>query len=140
MAIIAGECIYDIPEQYHNVTLHRWQWRSSAGGDVKMNMETPLEGVPWKLVTQPLDSPTDNYSVTIADDCGSDILLGKGASRDTATVETMFVNNGTDASVRNITRGLHVFVIAAAGASKSGIVNLYMVSPEGSIPINIPIG
>jgi hypothetical protein len=95
-------------------------------------MEDSLRGVPWKLVTDPdpTNVPTDNYDITITDRAGSDVLLGKGADRDTATNEVEWICDATITEAHTMVDGPVTFVVGSAGDTKSGIATLSLIRPE----------
>lgn len=102
----------------------RWAWTSDGSGVVSGTLTTrAYNGALERLVTDPDGSaaPTDNYDVTILDEDGTDILMGAGADRDTATTEQ--VARASLGVVANDTLELR---IANAGASKAGVVYLYL--------------
>lgn len=123
MPTIAGTChvAHRSIGRYHEV---QWHWTSDASGNVTHLMDVPLEGVPWRLITRPSDGPTDNYDVTLVDALGVDVLLGRGADRDTSVEETAFVYETGFPDVKTWISGLHEFRVRNAGASKSGLVVL----------------
>ena len=123
MPVVAGTCVYSVVTHERSIE-HTWQWTSDVNGDVRQNMETSIAGLVWRLITQPIDTPTANYDITIVDHMGADVLLGKGVDRSNTAAETSFVYDSTNPEVRSVTHGRHQFVIANAGATKSGIAIL----------------
>jgi len=78
-------------------------------------------GIITRLVTDPTDTPTDNYDVTILDDDGYDVLMGAGLDRDTANTEQKLesvLGVCVDSQLR--------LNIGTAGNTKSGKVILYI--------------
>lgn len=78
-------------------------------------------GIITRLVTDPTDTPTDNYDVTILDDDGYDVLMGAGLNRDTANTEQQLesvLGVCVDSQLR--------LNIGTAGNTKSGKVILYI--------------
>ena len=74
-----------------------------------------------RLITNPTDSPTDNYDVTILDDDGYDVLMAGGLDRDTTNTEQVNASSlgvCLDSQLR--------LNIATAGNTKSGVVILYI--------------
>jgi hypothetical protein len=123
MPDIKGECIIDIRANGDNA-VYTFTWISDAIGNVLHTMNAPIIGVPKQLSTRPVDTPTDDYDVTILDESGRDVLLGKGVNRDQSTSETVFIYESSNTDVYNATRGLHRFKVAGAGNTKSGVAIL----------------
>ena len=73
------------------------------------------------LITDPRSpSPNDNYTVTVKDGDGVDLLLGAATTnRDTANTEFL-----AEASLAGVANSTLVFAIAAAGNSKQGTIYL----------------
>jgi hypothetical protein len=63
---------------------------SDSGGDVELALTEALNGFLLALVTKPdaVDVPT-TYNVTLEDDKGVDIFLGKGVTRSTSLAESV---------------------------------------------------
>jgi hypothetical protein len=106
-----------------------WQWTAHTDGVVAAataNAKTAgtYNGEIVRLVTVPGtagDAPDDNYSVAVYDEDSVDVLLGAGASRDTANTEQVAASSlGV---VANDTLNLYV---SGAGASNKGTVHLYI--------------
>lgn len=131
MYVFAGTCLY-MRRELGLLVEHEWAWTSDSAGAMTANMEKTeiISGVCWRLTTKPIIAPTDNYDIALLNELGADILLGKGADRDTANVETVFLCDSTNVSVKNATHGLHQLRVSTAGASKSGIVRLCVIPIE----------
>ena len=73
------------------------------------------------LITDPgSPSPSDNYTVTVKDGDGVDLLLGAATTnRDTANTEFL-----AEASLAGVANSTLTFAIAAAGNSKQGVIYL----------------
>ncbi len=111
-----------------HVVYHDWAWTSDASGNVIFNMEIPIRGIPWRLVTKPRDdAPTANYDVTLLDGDGADAFLGKGGDRSDTLTQMVFINDVTGAESRTLMAGRYRFTVTGAGAAKSGAVTLSVV-------------
>lgn len=127
MLVLKGKLAVTRQPAPGNSSTYLFEWESDSNGDVLANLD-PIEGVPWRLVTRPLDGPSDNYAVSLLDCAsGADLLLGKGASRDTSNSETAYIYDGTNTSIRNEISGMCRFSISGAGATKTGIVWLTLL-------------
>lgn len=112
---------------------HVINWSSDCNGDCILNLDgvsaPRLEGRLVRLVTQPASgaAPTDNYDITLEDMHGNDVLQGAGANRDTANTETAWISEtaSSEVPVRPVTRLCTRFVVANAGAGKSGLAVIY---------------
>ena len=73
------------------------------------------------LITDPgSPSPSDNYTVTVKDGDGVDLLLAAATTnRDTANTEFL-----AEASLAGVANSVLTFAIAAAGNSKQGVIYL----------------
>lgn len=107
-----------------------WAWTTDSANGAIVDSTTAGEvnktthkytGQIARLITNPTDSPTDNYDVTILDDDGYDVLMSGGLDRDTANTEQ--VNASSLGVCLNSQLRLN---IATAGNSKSGVVILYI--------------
>lgn len=101
-------------------------WTSDGAGAASVAIPN-AEGMVNRVVTVPdaVDAPDDNYTLTVTDTHGIDILNGLGVNRDTANPEHLLPVVGTDAVPMQIQGGLTV-TIAAAGAANKGTVYIYM--------------
>lgn len=97
----------------------KFDWTSDASGDAT-SAATDVNGFLVKAITDPTDSPTDNYDITLVQN-GGDALGGLLADRDTSNTE---VKIPTDVI---FLAGSHVFTVAAAGNAKSGVCYMYLV-------------
>lgn len=102
----------------------RFAWTSDSGGNVKANIMEPFSGFVYKIETTPYNAPTASYDITLLNEAGQDVLLGKGIDRSSTASETAFVYESSNPEVRNATAGRHRLRISAAGASKSGTIVL----------------
>lgn len=105
-------------------------WTSTSGGAADATTKK-INGFLLKGVTNPTDSPTDDYDITLADDDGADLLSGSAdnlTDRDTTNTETVHFNltDGTVpiAAYPAVCSPITV-TVAAAGSTKSGVLTLY---------------
>jgi len=96
----------------------RVDWTSDGSGNATVTLD--LNGWLVKSITDPTDGPTDNYDITLVQNT-ADAAAGVLVDRDTTNSEC--VAHATPIFLV----GSHVFTIATAGATKSGIVWLYLV-------------
>ena len=97
------------------------EWTSDGSGDASGETEHEYSGKCLLFTTDPVDGPTDNYDVTVLDDNGLDVLAGAGADRDTTNTEQKVETN-----LGAVAGGKLTFVVANAGAAKSGVAYLYL--------------
>lgn len=108
--------------EYQKLRKIKWAWKCTDAGIVTGSVTTgKYTGEIVRLVTKPVDGPTDNYDVSINDDDGVDVLMGAGVDRDTTTIEQRL------ASVLGVCVDSKLTLeITGAGNVKSGIVFLYI--------------
>jgi len=97
-------------------------WTSTAGGAADGTSTAAFDGAIIGLTTIPSGggtAPSDNYSVSVTDADGHDVLLGAGALRDTANTEHV-----AQTSLGGVAGSKLTVNITAAGASKQGTVIL----------------
>ncbi len=106
-------------------------WLSDASGNVSQVIG--IQGIITRVVTNPgATAPTDNYSLTIPDEFGIDLLKGLGTSnRDTSASEDVVggvgLGDGVTTSVMPITHiGDVTLTIAGAGNAKVGVITLFV--------------
>lgn len=110
-------------------------WTSDASGDCVGTTEK-LVGTLVKASTNPsATAPTDNYDITLTDNDGVNILSACDddlADRDTTNSEEVYFLV-KDHAVTPLAQSIHPVVcseitvtIAAAGNSKSGVLNLFL--------------
>jgi len=99
-------------------------WTSTAGGATDV-LIPDVFGYILKLVTDPVDGPTDNYDVTLIDEYGADVLATTGTNRDTTNSETVYPNV-SGATIPAFSVGDVTFTVANAGSAKSGVAVLYV--------------
>ena len=113
-------------ETYGSVKKIAMAWTSSADtGAVSGTLTTgSYNGAIERLVTVPglvAAQPDDNYTVTVLDEDGTDVLMGAGASRDETNTEQVLAS-----SLGCVANDKLELRIASAGNSKTGVVYLYI--------------
>ncbi len=101
----------------------KWTWLSTAGGVADLVTVNGYFGRVVALVTDPDAgglAPDDNYSITITDVEGYDVMQGAGASRDTANTETAVP------TAYSIAHGNLTLNVSGAGSANSGVAILYI--------------
>ena len=101
-----------------------FQWTSDAAGQVTHIMDDRLVGIPMRLRTRPIDAPADGHDITLLDELGVNVLLGKGDGRASANNQTAFIYDGTTPEVEMPVDGYHEFRVREAGNMKSGVAIL----------------
>ncbi|MDD5289406.1 MAG: hypothetical protein PHY28_09900 [Dehalococcoidales bacterium] len=103
-----------------------WDWACTDGGIVTGSVTTSkYTGQVVRLITNPdasTDNPTDNYTVQVLDSDSADVLMGSGASRDTADTEQVLAS-----SLGYVYDSTLTLEITAAGDAKKGLVILYIL-------------
>ena len=108
-------------------------WTSDGSGDASGTAK--IVGTLVKATTNPTDGPTDNYDIVLTDDDGIDILAACQndlTNRDTTNSEQVYflvkdtAETALAQSVHPIVCGLVTVTIAAAGDTKSGVLNLFL--------------
>lgn len=108
-------------------------WTSDGSGDASGTAK--LVGTLVKASTNPTDAPTDNYDITLTDSDGVNVLTacqGSLLNRHTTTSQEVYFlvldTAGTPLaqSVHPVVCGDITVTVAAAGATKSGVLNLYL--------------
>jgi hypothetical protein len=105
-------------------------WTSDTSGDAA-GTSAKINGYLLKGVTNPTDSPTDDYDIVLTDSDGANLLDGAFANltnRDTTNTETRLFNL-TDGTVPigaypEVNSTITV-TVAAAGSTKSGVLTIY---------------
>ena len=100
-----------------------WSWTSTAGGAADLVSVEAYTGKVLACTTDPgAAAPTDNYTLTITDGGGEDILLGAGlANRDTSNTEHLL-----EANLGAVSNSLITMNITGAGNAKAGEVFLWI--------------
>lgn len=99
-------------------------WTSTAGGAAADTTTNTYDGKVLWVVTNPDGTavPSDNYSLTVLDADGVDVLAGAClVNRDTANTEYV-----AEASLGCVGNSKLTFTIAAAGAATKGVVYVYI--------------
>lgn len=114
-------------ETYGTVKKITFDWTAGTGGDAGLATKTTEQvysGEVLRLVTVPgaaPDAPTDNYDVVVNDEDSTDILMGAGADRDTATTQQVLAS-----SLGVVANDKLTLSVSNAGDSKKGKVYLYI--------------
>ena len=97
-------------------------WTGTAGGAVS-GITVPFNGRIERIVTNPTDTPSANYDVTLDDADGLDLAQTLLANRHTTNSEEVTPLIGTTHLVPY--RGLITPTVANSGSSKSGTITIY---------------
>lgn len=111
-------------EKMSHIKKVKFVWVSAADGSANGTTANEYSGEIIRLVTVPAAAtaaPSDNYDVVINDQDTTDVLMGAGANRDTATTEQVL---GT--SLGCVANDKLSLSIANAGDSKGGTVIVYI--------------
>ncbi len=97
-------------------------WTSDGDGDAEGTTTHAYDGAIVALMTVPdgTSAPSDNYDIVVNDADGIDVLLGKGADRDTATTE--YVTSAMGA----VSGSKLTLSVSNAGDTKKGTVVLWL--------------
>lgn len=100
-------------------------WTSGPSGEAAVGTTTEYYvGKLESLETNPTDTPTDNYDVTVADASLVDVLAGAGLDRDDTLTETVAAASlGFIGSYSRLS-----FTISNAGNSKNGVITIEVSS------------
>ena len=100
-----------------------FDWVSAADGTASGTTEGVYSGLVERLVTIPdaTDAPDDNYNVVINDEDETDILMGAGAARDTASTEQVLAS-----SLGCMANDKLALSITGAGSANAGRVIVYL--------------
>jgi hypothetical protein len=105
----------------------KFEWTSvNGGGDAgkaSKTTEFPYTGEIIRLVTDPgTAAPTDNYTVTITDEDGYDVLMGAAVgNRDEANTEQVLAS-----SLGCVANDKLTLNVSGAGNAKTGTVTVYI--------------
>jgi hypothetical protein len=109
----------------------KWAWKTdSANGAIvdataageKNKTDEKYTGQVIRLITDPVDGPTDNYDLAINDDDAMDVTMGAGQNRHTTTTQQVLAS-----SLGYVYDSYLSLTIGTAGNSKSGIAYLYIL-------------
>lgn len=101
----------------------KFTWTASAGGAADGATTGTYNGALQRLVTVPDTgtAPTNLYDITVADEDGTDVLMGAGADRSSTNTEQVLASSlGV---VANDTLTIHV---TNAGNAGKGVTYLYI--------------
>jgi len=127
----------DFGQSEDNVSLRvvTLAWTSTTSGTVLATIPI-LYGTIERVVTNPTDTPTDDWDVTLTDADGADLFCGLGTNRDQTNTEAFvpLLGNGTGiygATMPGGTRpvmlaGKTILTITSAGSEKGGVIRLYL--------------
>ena len=113
-----------IAEQNHrSVRKLVYTWTSDGTGDATATTTNTYSGKVIGLGTVPdgTAAPSPDYDVTLTDPDGFDVLAAAGIDRHTSNTESVF-----NPSSLGVADGKLTFVIANAGASKEGVVHVWI--------------
>jgi hypothetical protein len=105
-------------------------WTSNGSG-AAAGTSLKINGLLLKGVTNPTDSPTDDYDIVLTDADGANLLTGCAddlTDRDTTNTETVHFNltDGTaPIAAYPAVNSTVTVTVAAAGSTKSGVLVLY---------------
>jgi hypothetical protein len=134
---MAGSIVVTQSRLDAGVTKYAVAWTSDASGDVNANTFAMASGTIVLVEFAPgASTPTNLYDVTMTDDLGVNVLGdGAGGSVGTdclaaaATAKVPFIIGATGLFVRRFLHGgLYTPVVAAAGATKTGLINMYVAA------------
>lgn len=114
-------------ETFGTVKKITFAWTADTGANAGKATKTTASvysGEVIRLVTVPGtgdDAPDDNYDVAINDEDGTDVLMGAGADRDTATTEQVLAS-----SLGCVANDKLTLSVTGAGDTKKGTVYLYI--------------
>lgn len=134
MYVLDGSCTMRTEQRPDGGTDLYMYWTATAGGAVTVYLssdELP-PGYLYSLTTKPIDTPSDNYDVTLEDGQGVDILRTIGIDRDTANSEVAYAISTTAVSLPALeaNRGPFTFKIANAGNGENGTAILAFVTRD----------
>lgn len=123
MPAVTGTCQVE-QRDYMGEPALLFRWTCTAGGICQYNVEFPIVGVLSRLITRPMDTPTDSYDIVITTPDGIDVLQGKGADRDTANTEVVSLRFDSDPKTGFVVNDYVQFAVSNAGTSKNGLAIL----------------
>lgn len=114
-------------ETYGSIKKIAFAWTAGTdaeAGTASGQTTNAYNGAIERLVTVPGaggDAPDDNYGVTVTDEDSTDVLMGAGATRDTANTEQVLAS-----SLGVVANDKLTVNITAAGAGNKGTVYVYL--------------
>jgi hypothetical protein len=110
-------------ETFNTVKKVAFAWLSDGDGKATKTTDFAYTGEILRLVTVPdaVVAPDDNYNVVVNDEDGTDVLMGAGATRDTANTEQVLAS-----SLGCVANDKLSLSITSAGAANKGVVYLYI--------------
>jgi hypothetical protein len=118
-------------QELRGMQIYTLDWTSDADGNVVATIDGP-EGFIQRVTTKPDagdTQPDDAYDATLSDELSVDVLGGAGANLSESSSKTWFpIVAGSDAEATHtlMTSGPLSLAITNAGASKSGIVRMWV--------------
>jgi len=135
---MAGTVTLTTDQTNQTITKYSLAWLSDAGGAVSATSVTLKPGTVVAVTFSPGSvTPTDLYDVTMTCDThGTNILddgagasIGANLSNTVSTHKVPFIGGGAVTYVRQwLHGGGYTLVVAAAGATKTGTVDIYVSS------------
>jgi len=96
-------------------------WVTGSAGEAAAGTTTEVySGRFLGLITVPSDTPSDNYTVTVKDSDGVDLLLAAATGNRDQT-NTEFI---AEASMAGVAMSALTFAVSGAGNSKKGVIYL----------------
>ena len=120
---MAMSCTVTEENQAH-VKKVTFEWVSASDGTAEGTTEGVYSGLVERLVTIPAAdaaAPDDNYNVAINDEDDTDILMGAGATRDTANTEQVLAS-----SLGCVANDKLTLAITGAGSTNGGKAIVYI--------------
>lgn len=111
-------------ERMSHIKKVKFVWVSAADGSASGATTEEYSGEIIRLVTIPAAAtaaPTDNYDVIVKDGDNTDVLMGAGANRDTATTEQVL-----GSSLGCVANDKLTLAVTNAGDTKGGTVIVYI--------------
>lgn len=102
-------------------------WTSDGSGNFLATVG-PVYGTLNRIVSKTGATVSTGYTVTVADEDGADLLVGRGTGLTTSTAHVFpcFVTDrGTTTTLQAIVAGELTVTISGAGATKSGTLRIY---------------
>jgi len=110
-------------ETFGSVKKVKFEWESAADGSASGTTTEVYNGEIIRLVTIPdgVAAPTDLYDIAINDEDGTDVLMGAGMDRATATTEQVLAS-----SLGCVANDKLSIAVSNAGDTKKGTAIIYI--------------
>ena len=128
---MAGTNVFSKVASYGKMTVYKWSWvgDASTGAILSRNSDIEIHGYITKFETNPgSPAPTANYSLTLTDQEGCDVLGGMAANR-SATVSEQGIPLVGGAYSPSRVDG--ILTLAGTGQSVNSAVGDFFISVEG---------